>query len=109
MGVAVETIHATGGASVNLPLLLVMADMFGVEVRSRELSNSAALGAALRARHADRLALGHRPTWDEILGGFEQAPHSIVRPDPAAHAVYRDLARLQAEFESNALGGDERR
>jgi xylulokinase len=108
MGVTVESIHATGGASVNLPLLQVMADAFGVEVRSQDISNAAALGAALRARHADRLAQGHRPTWDEILDGLEQAPHHTVRPEAAAHAVYRDVAHRQAEFESNALRTDER-
>ena len=53
MGVEVDTIHATGGAAANRAILQVMADVFGADVYQLEVGNSAALGAALRAAHAD--------------------------------------------------------
>ena len=49
MGVTIRRIYATGGASANPEILKVMSDVFGVEVRRRDVSNSACLGAALRA------------------------------------------------------------
>ena len=58
MGVKISTIYATGGASANRDVLQVMADVFDAEVLQLETGNSAALGAALRAFHADRLADG---------------------------------------------------
>lgn len=58
MSVPIDTIHATGGAAVNTQILQVMADVFGAEVRRLEVGNSAALGAALRAVHADGLSEG---------------------------------------------------
>ena len=52
MGVRVDTIHATGGASRNTEILQVMADVFNARVERFQISNSAALGAALRAYQA---------------------------------------------------------
>ena len=56
----IDTIHATGGAAVNRQILQVMADVFGAEVYRFRGANSAALGAALRAWHADALDEGSR-------------------------------------------------
>ena len=53
MGVEIDTIHATGGAAANRSILQTMADVFGATVYQLEVGNSAALGAALRAAHAD--------------------------------------------------------
>ena len=53
MGVDVDTIYATGGAAANVQILQVMADVFNAQVYQLEIGNSAALGAALRAHHAD--------------------------------------------------------
>jgi sugar (pentulose or hexulose) kinase len=51
LGIRPKTILATGGASRDAALLRVMADVFGVPVWVAEQANSAALGAAYRARH----------------------------------------------------------
>jgi xylulokinase len=51
MGVRIKTLRATGGASKNAEILRVMEHVFGVEVRQQDVSNSACLGAALRAWH----------------------------------------------------------
>ena len=99
MGVAVDVIHATGGAAANTGILQVMADVFGAEVRRLEVSNAAALGAALRALHAHRLRQR-----DSAFVGRDRQPSRCTAPgehppDPVRHAQYRDLLPAYAEFE----------
>jgi sugar (pentulose or hexulose) kinase len=45
-------------------VLQVMADVFNADVVRSRTGNSAALGAALRAFHADRHASGRPMSWD---------------------------------------------
>ena len=61
----IDTIYATGGAAANRDILQVMADVFDADVYQLEIGNSAALGAALRAFHADAVRL-RRP--DDAVG-----------------------------------------
>jgi len=104
MGVAVDTIHATGGASRNREILQVMADVFGAQVDQLEVGNSACLGAALRAYHADELAEGRAVPWDEIVAGFvEPIAGGRLSPNPPAVEIYRDLRKLYAICEARAL------
>jgi xylulokinase len=99
MGVDVGVLHATGGAAANRAILQVMADVFGAEVRRVQVSKAAALGAALRALHADRLDAGMPLSWDEVVDGLDAPAPERVAPDAARHAVYRDLMPTYAEFE----------
>jgi xylulokinase len=100
MGVDVAVVHATGGASVNPSILQVMADVFGAEVRRLDLPNAAALGAALRALHADRLDAGAPISWDEVVDGFEPgAPPAPIQPNPSHRTLYRELLVRYAQFE----------
>jgi xylulokinase len=104
MPVPIDTIYATGGASANEYILQVMADVFGAEVHRFEVANSAALGAALRALHADRAAGGQPITWDDAVSGLaEPVPGSRLRPDPQRHEMYRRLTAAYAAFEARAL------
>jgi xylulokinase len=123
MGVRVDTIHATGGAAVNPQILQVMADVFGADVHRFESGNSAALGAALRALHADRAAAGTPLAWDDVVAGLAEpvagsslrqdvhgqgdSAHVDARgrivPNAANHAMYRDLLQAYAQFEASAL------
>jgi xylulokinase len=105
MNVTVDTIYATGGAAANRAILQVMADVFGAEVYQMEVGNSAALGAALRAFHADLRADGRELAWDEVIDGFvAPVEESRVTPDPASHERYRALIELYARCEAHALG-----
>jgi xylulokinase len=105
MGVSVDTITATGGAAANREILQVTADVFGADVQQLEVGNSAALGAALRAFHADRLADGVDVAWPEVVDGFVQpVPGSRVTPDPARQQVYRTLLEVYAVREAEARG-----
>jgi xylulokinase len=105
MGVPVDTIYATGGAAANAHILRVMADVFGATVAKISVSNSAALGAALRALHADGLDAGEPLTWDDVVGRLEQPAPARIEHDAARHATYRARMRDYERFEAAALGG----
>ena len=97
---AMERVIATGGASVNQAILQVMANVFGAPVYRLDVDNSAALGAALRAYHADRLAAGEPVSWHTVVSGFtDPAAENRIVPDPQAVGVYADLRRHYASLE----------
>ena len=99
-----DTIHATGGASANREILQVMADVFGATVYEFAVSNSAALGAALRARHADALASGESMSWDALVRDVASPLRARpIVPDPARHDLYRAHMRVYAAREAHAL------
>jgi len=105
MNVTVDTIHATGGAAANRDVLQVMADVFGAVVYQLPVGNSAALGAALDAFHGSATAEGTAMSWDQTVEGFvEPIAHSALRPNPARHALYRELIDVYAACEAHALG-----
>ena len=105
MGVEVRSVRATGGAAANDAILQVAADVFGAEVERIPVGNSACLGAALRAWHADALAEGRPVPWEEVVAGFT-APDAArtVRPIRAHAAVYSELRGAYAACEAHALG-----
>lgn len=104
MKVQPECIYATGGASNNVPLLQVMADVMNCPVLRIEVSKSAALGAALRAAHGWLAASGKKPKWADVVRGFaDPIPGSEIRPQPKAVKVYDRLLTKFAECEGKAL------
>jgi xylulokinase len=100
MGLRPEVIHATGGASANREILQVMADAFDAAVRVLPATNSAALGAALRAYHADALADGVALDWTEVVCGFTEPLPDRVEPIAAHVEIYRRQMRRQSELEN---------
>jgi xylulokinase len=104
MKVAPDRIYATGGASNDLVLLQVMADVMNCRVLRIEISKSAALGAALRAAHGWLVHSGKKAEWEEIVAGFTApVPNSEIRPNPSAARVYDKLVEKYAECERKAL------
>ncbi len=92
MGVAPRTIYATGGAAANREILQVMADVFNADVYRFDSTDSAAMGAALRARQADTgLA------WNSVADFVKPLAESRVTPIGAHVNVYR---RLMASYEA---------
>ncbi len=57
----------TAGGSENPGLLKVLSEVFGVEVQAHEVTQSAALGAALRAAHAGLNLHGAAVGWRELF------------------------------------------
>ncbi len=104
MGVTVDTVYATGGASVNREIVQVLADVMNAEVHEFEVSNSAALGAALRAYHADRLVSTGSADWDDVIAGFAEPKAVAARPRPDAVRVYAELRPRYSAFEREMCG-----
>ncbi len=104
MKVAPDCIYATGGASNDLAVLRVMADVMNCRVLRIEISKSAALGAALRAAHGWLVHSGKKPKWEEIVAGFtEPIPDSEIRPNADAARVYDKLVEKYAACERKVL------
>ena len=96
----IDRIIATGGAAANRALLQVMANVFGVDVYCLEVGNAAALGAALRAYHADSLARGEPVSWKTVVKGFtDPNPADRASPNPEHVATYAELRRDYAILE----------
>jgi xylulokinase len=104
MGVRVREIRATGGAAANAEILQVMADVHGAEVRRLKVGNSACLGAALRAYHADEVSEGRRIGWTDVVEGFVEPEQPPIRPVAAHVPLYAELREVYAACEAHALG-----
>ena len=63
----------------------------------------AALGAALRALHADRLDDQSPLEWDAVMAGLEQPTAERVAPRREHHDVYVAQRARYEEFERRAL------
>jgi xylulokinase len=104
MNVVPGRIYATGGASANIALLQVMADVMNCPVRRIEVSKSAALGAALRAAHGWLIETAGKADWSKVVAGFTApVPDSEVRPNSAAARAYDKLVEKYARCEQDAL------
>lgn len=103
MKVAPDCIYATGGASNDLALLQVMANVMNCSVRRIEISKSAALGAALQAAHGWLAVAGEKPDWVAVTAGFTAPLPGEVRPDKKAARVYDELIKKFAVCERAAL------
>jgi len=104
MGVAPDCIYATGGASNDVALLQVMANVLNCTVRRIEIAKSAALGAALQAAHGWLVAAGQKPSWARLTKGFsDPVPGSEIRPQKPVVKVYDVLVKKFALCERAAL------
>ena len=88
-----ERLVATGGASRNRELLQIAADVLGCRVEAHDVSDGAALGAALRATGRQRCPL---PPAGE--------PGPSAEPRPAATAIYDAMLPRYAEAQRQAAG-----
>jgi xylulokinase len=104
MKVAPDCIYATGGASKDLAVLQIMADVMNCRVLRIEIAKSAALGAALRAAHGWLRETGSKPEWEQVVAGFtDPLPHSEIRPNAKAARIYDRLIEKYARCEREAL------
>ena len=87
--------------SANRDVLQVMADVFDADVLQLETGNSAALGAALRAFHADRLAERQAASWEDAIAGFVVAELGLT-PQAAFPRTSRSIGSLPAATPSGS-------
>ena len=96
-----DAILVTAGGSENRGLLHVIADIFGAEVRSFEVKDSAALGAAVRAARAYIGARGDRRTWGDLAEMFIRTKRAKpVFPRKEAAGIYHGDNGLLSVYEA---------
>ncbi|MEO5714850.1 MAG: FGGY-family carbohydrate kinase [Luteolibacter sp.] len=97
MEVKTERIRLTGGASKNDGIAQLVADVFHSPVERLDVSNSAALGAALIAAAAD----GHDlPALQEVF--CKASPGSALQPNTELAGTYQDtLGRFKALLDAS--------
>ncbi len=86
-------VRVTGGASHGNQICQTIANVFQTPLERIAVTDSAALGAAMRAAHAD----GHF-TWKQLESAFA-APASVIDPDRSTATVYDDAVMAYEEFE----------
>ncbi|HEX7262017.1 MAG TPA: FGGY-family carbohydrate kinase [Luteolibacter sp.] len=97
MEVKTERIRLTGGASKNDGIAQLVADIFQAPVERLDVSNSAALGAALIAAAADGRDL---EALQEVF--CKATPGTALLPDPALAGVYDGaLGRFQTLLDAS--------
>ena len=88
-----KLIRVTGGASKNRGIRQVLADVFGAEIRSLAVGNSAALGGALRA--AEAASAASFPALYERFAATD--PTRDASPTPGATEKYGELRQRLLE------------
>lgn len=98
-GIRPVELCATGGAAQNIAILQIAADILRCPVRRSQITNTAALGAAVRAA---RLATGRE--WGETIA-TTVLPHlgGAVEPRAESAATYAAAAAAYARAEQSAL------
>jgi len=95
-----KEIYVTGGGSANKDILQVMANIFNTKVRTFEVTDSAALGAALRAAKSYYDLKKKEKTWVEIINKFvDFQKSSIVKPNKKYIKLYDDMLNLYKKYE----------
>ena len=96
-----KRIFVTAGGSENRGLLNVIAQVFGTEVHSFEVKESAALGAALRAAHCHQNAKGKSTTWENLTEPFlRQSSARSAHPDQKQVEIYQSENGLLGVYQA---------
>jgi sugar (pentulose or hexulose) kinase len=101
-------IVVTAGGSENRGLLKIISRVFGTEVCSFEIKESAALGAAIRAAHCCLNNTGSKVSWNELTAPYlTQTAEDVITPSPAEVEIYHHkngLLRVYEACENFAFG-----
>lgn len=94
------TIYATGGAAANREILQVMADVFDASVYRFEATDSAALGAALRAWQADTGL-----PWTAVTAEFCRPAGACIAPVASHVKAYQAVHPRYSALERSTIAG----
>ncbi len=104
IGLMPKSIIATGGASVNIAILRIMADVFGRNIFTIDQQNSASFGAARRALHGWKcLQAGKFIPFNKATDSVEK-PELKARPNKANHKIYTSLMPRYRRLEKVVIG-----
>ena len=103
-----EEIYATGGASSNLEILRIAANIFDTDIRQFEVTNSAALGAALRSIKSYYDTIGTDLDWNKLINTFFiEQKSTVIKPNKEFTELYRDLLEVYKKCENFILKNGE--
>ncbi|MFX0082508.1 MAG: xylulokinase [Candidatus Hodarchaeota archaeon] len=103
-----EEIFATGGASSNLEIIEIAANIFNTTIRQFDITNSAALGAALRSAKSYYDSLNQNIGWTELVNQYLDIQKSVViKPNKKYAALYTDMLDVYKKCESFILKNGE--
>ncbi|MFX1389266.1 MAG: xylulokinase [Promethearchaeota archaeon] len=95
-----KEIYATGGASLNIEILQILASIFNTPVRLFEVTQSAALGAAFRAIKPYEASQSNKLSWEEIINRFIDFNNTkVIVPDNRYIELYNDMLELYRKYE----------
>ena len=94
MGETFTRIRVTGGTSNCAPFLQILSDVFQAQIEKIAITDSAGLGAALRAANAVAKVPFH-----ELFEQFT-ASKEIIQPNPENKAIYEEALKRYKELET---------
>lgn len=106
MGKKPLLIHATGGAASNQEILQVAADIFNIPLKIFDITDSAALGASMRAIKAYQDYINSRLTWNELTESLLETRTTII-PQELTKELYDDMLEVYRKYEQHVLYGKE--
>ena len=97
-------IVVTGGGSENREILQVFADVFNTPIKVLKVSDSAALGAALRCAKAYQQYIGNGIKWSDLIASCD-ALQSFENIFPSANTkqLYDDMRQVYQDYENFVL------
>jgi xylulokinase len=99
-----KEIYATGGGSANEDILQILANIFNTKVCAFEITDSAALGAALRAAKSYYDSKDEIKSWKEIIDKFKQPQKSnLIEPEKKYVELYDDMVNIYSKYENFIL------
>ncbi|MHA1764612.1 MAG: xylulokinase [Promethearchaeota archaeon] len=101
---APEEIMVTGGASVNDEILQTITDIFRVPLKKLDITNTAALGAALRSLYSYTRHINEKISWQELINAHVNS--RIVKkitPRLQYKQLYNDMVKLYKKHEDYYL------
>ena len=102
MGTAPLEIHATGGASANQEILQVAANIFNAKINIFDITDSAALGAAIRAIKSFYDDSDTSLTWEEIIESILVKKNTLY-PQEGTKELYDEMLKLYHQYEEFML------
>eukprot|EP00040_Diaphanoeca_grandis_P013160 m.66531 g.66531 ORF g.66531 m.66531 type:complete len:566 (+) comp23700_c0_seq1:59-1756(+) len=105
LGLKPTMVIATGGGSANPVITQIMANVFGTSVLETNQTDSASLGAALRALHGAKCdEAGTFIPYAQVTEGCPaMVLHSVAEPDAQAHAIYTDMLAAYKQAEDKVV------
>ena len=99
-----KEIIATGGGSENREILRILADVFHSPIKVLMISDSAALGAALRSAKSYNDYAGRNIKWSKLIQRCQALePLEILNPVEDNKLLYDEMLKIYARYESFVL------